>query len=109
MMYNPVNNEVTDSDRLREKDLREKNKKKRYDVRHVAEVTTREETLAEIERLEKMALAKVSHKRVAEELDRGFDIINNGGLGGGLARIQTNEYMQVKPKAWEMITPRKAL
>lgn len=32
-----------------------------------------------------MSLAKVSHGRVAEEINRGFDVITNGGLRGGLA------------------------
>ena len=32
-MYNPINMEVGDEQRLKEKDLREKNKKKRYELR----------------------------------------------------------------------------
>ena len=32
-----------------------------------------------------MALQKVSHMRVAEEINRGFDILTNGELRGGLA------------------------
>lgn len=51
-MYNPINMHIEDEDRLKEKDLREKNKKKRYEARHCAEVQTRGETLAEQERLD---------------------------------------------------------
>lgn len=33
MLYNPVNMKIEDDQRLYERDLREKNKKKRYEVR----------------------------------------------------------------------------
>ena len=36
--------------------------------------------MAENERLDKMALSKVSHQRVAEEINRGFDILTNDKL-----------------------------
>jgi len=52
-----------------------------------------------------MALTKVSHQRVAEELNRGFDILTNGGLRGGLAKMQATGFMQQAPKAWDRITP----
>ena len=41
--------------------------------------------IAEQERLDKMSLTKVSRKRIAEELGRGFDILTNDKLQGGLA------------------------
>ena len=47
LMYNPVNMVIEDEDRLNEKDVREKNKKKRYEIRYDAEVITRKEMLAE--------------------------------------------------------------
>lgn len=82
------------------------NKKKRYEIRHKAEVMTREETLAEKERLDKMSLQKVSRQRVAEEISRGFDILTNGNLRGGLAKIDATTFMQSEPKVWDRITPR---
>lgn len=51
----------------------------------MAEETTRNEFLAEKERLDNMSLAKVSIGRVVEELNRGHDILTNGSLRGGLA------------------------
>lgn len=36
-MYNPINMNIEDESRLNEKDIREKNKKKRYEVRYDAE------------------------------------------------------------------------
>jgi len=40
-MYNPVNMQITDPERLKERDLREKNKKKRFETRFVAEDVAR--------------------------------------------------------------------
>ena len=85
MLYNPINCQIDDENRLNERDQREANKKKRFETKHQVDVTVRNETLAEQERLDKMSLAKVSHGRVAEEINRGFDVITNGGLRGGLA------------------------
>lgn len=79
-MYNPINMQVEDEKRLQEKDQREKNKKQRFGARYIAEDTTRTEMIAEQERTDKMALSKVSRMRVAEELNRGFDILTNDKL-----------------------------
>ena len=76
-MYNPVNMQVEDEDRLKEKDLREKNKKQRYEVRYDAEQITRKECLAEQDRLDQMSLNKISFMRDREQLQRGFDILTN--------------------------------
>ena len=107
-MYNPINMVVEDENRLKDKDQREKNKKKRFEARYVSEQATREETLAEKERLDKMSLQKVSHQRVAEEINRGFDILTNGQLRGGLAKIEATTYMKSQPKVWDRITPSNA-
>jgi hypothetical protein len=37
MLYNPVNMKIEDEKRLYEKDLREKNKKRRYEVKYDVE------------------------------------------------------------------------
>ena len=101
--------QVEDETRLNDKDQRERNKKKRYEARHQIEETVREETLAEQQRLDEMSLKKVSHQRVAEELSRGFDILTNGELRGGLAKIKATSFMQQQPKAWDKIgSPRNA-
>ena len=49
-MYNPVNMKIEDEKRLYERDLREKNKKARYEVRYDVEDMTRKEGLAEQDR-----------------------------------------------------------
>ena len=79
-MYNPINNAPEDQERLDKMDQRDKNKKQRYQARYIAQDQTRAESIAEDARLDQMSLAKVSHQRVAEELNRGFDILTNGGL-----------------------------
>ena len=102
-MYNPINNCTQDEGRLQEKDQRERNKKQRYKVRYEAEVNTRNEVLAEKQRLDDMSLRKVSNQRVAEELSRGFDILTNGELRGGLAQMHQTGFMQTKPRVWDKI------
>lgn len=47
LMYNPVSMKIEDEKRLYEKDLREKNKKARYEVRYDVEALARKEGLAE--------------------------------------------------------------
>ena len=81
-MYNPVNMKIEDEKRLYERDLREKNKKARYEVRFDVEQIVRKESLAEQDRLDHLKLAKVSGMRFKEETQRGFDILNNGKLEG---------------------------
>jgi len=49
-MYNPVNMKIEDAERLYKMDLREKNKKARYEVRYDVEDLTRKEGLAEQDR-----------------------------------------------------------
>ena len=86
-MYNPVNMVIEDEARLADRDVREKNKKKRYEVRYDAETVTRKEMLAEQDRLDAMKLNKVSYQRVAEQLGRGFDILSNGANDDELGRV----------------------
>jgi hypothetical protein len=49
-MYNPVNMKIEDERRLYERDLREKNKKARFEVRYDVEALARKEGLAEQDR-----------------------------------------------------------
>jgi hypothetical protein len=47
LMYNPVNMKIEDEKRLYERDLREKNKKARFEVKYDFEDITRKEGMAE--------------------------------------------------------------
>ena len=50
LMYNPVNMKIEDEKRLYERDLREKNKKARFEVRYDVEALAMKEGLAEQDR-----------------------------------------------------------
>ena len=105
-MYNPVNMKIEDEDRLNEKDVREKNKKKRYEVRDDAETITRKEMLAEQDRLDQMKLNKVSYKRVEEELGRGFDILTNNAHEEKDSKMGATTFMKKQTSAWDRLSPR---
>lgn len=46
-MYNPINMVIEDEKRLYERDLREKNKRKRFEVRYDVEAMTRKEGMSD--------------------------------------------------------------
>ena len=76
-MYNPINMKIEDEKRLYERDLREKNKKARYEVRYEVEDLNRKACLAEQDRQDVLSINKISGKRFREEIQRGHDIISN--------------------------------
>jgi len=57
--------------------LRDKNKRKRFEVRYDVEAETRKEGMAQFERDQQMKVNKISMKRYKEQLNRGFDILTN--------------------------------
>ena len=82
-MYNPINMKIEDEERLYEKDLREKNKKKRYEVKYDVETYMRKNGLAEQDREKQMTLNKFAQNQdqaQREQIERGFDIITNGNF-----------------------------
>jgi hypothetical protein len=81
-MYNPINMKIEDRERLYERDLREKNKRKRFEVRYDVEAMTRKNGFSDQERANAMKLNKISHTRFKEEAERGFDILTNDPLKG---------------------------
>ena len=104
-MYNPINMVVEDEQRLVEKDLRDKNKKKRYEVRMQVEAHTRAEGLAEQDRLDQMSLRKISHKHTEEIVARNYNILTNGELPTSIKLISKDqqEYLKRPPKMWDHI------
>jgi hypothetical protein len=104
LMYNPVNMKIEDEKRLYERDLREKNKKARFEVKYDVEAITRKEGLAEVERLEHLKLNKVSGLRFKEETSRGFDILTNSKLAGAGVNIKMEQVSKSGPvKAWNKV------
>lgn len=104
-MYNPINMVVEDEQRLVEKDMRDKNKKKRYEVRTQVEASTREEGLAEQDRLDLMSLRKISHKHTEEIVARNYNILTNGELPTSIKIIQKDEqeFLKRPPQLWDHI------
>lgn len=105
-MYNPINMKVEDPQRLVDKDIRDKNKKKRYEVRQQVEIQTREEGLAEQDRTDNMALRRISHKHTEEQVGRNFNILTNGDLPNGLRIIkdQKQDFLKKPAETWTHIS-----
>lgn len=82
LMYNPVNMQIEDAKRLHEKDLREKNKKARFEVKYDFEQNTRKECIANLEHKMQLKANKISGLRYREMTQRGFDILSNSKLEG---------------------------
>jgi hypothetical protein len=76
-LYNPVNGHIQDEKRLYEKDLKDKMKKKRYELRYDFERQIHKEGLGEDDRASLNAINKVNYERFTQGLDRGFDILTN--------------------------------
>jgi hypothetical protein len=53
-----------------------------------------------------MALKKMSYERVKEQHQRGFDIMTNGELTGGLAKLDATEYIKKAEPSWSRIQPK---
>ena len=104
MLYNPVNMKIEDEKRLYERDLREKNKKKRYEVRFDMEREYHERNAINEEREKKMRVSKIAHDRFIEERKRGFNILTNDPLIGPKA-TQTiyAPHTKAKPPAWDRV------
>ena len=103
-MYNPVNMKIEDEKRLYEKDLREKNKKARFEVKYDFEQQVRREGLAEVDHREQQKLNKISGLRFKEETQRGFDILTNSKLEGPGVSIKMEQVSNSGPvKAWKKV------
>jgi hypothetical protein len=103
-MYNPVSMKIEDEQRLYEKDLREKNKKARYEVRYDVESLLRKEGLAEQDRQDSMKINKISGLRFREETSRGFDILTNSKMEGAGTTIKIEKVIKSGPvAAWNKV------
>jgi hypothetical protein len=103
-MYNPVNMQIEDAKRLHEKDLREKNKKARFEVKYDFEQNARKECLANFEHKIQQGMNKISGTRYKELTGRGFDILSNEKLEGPGVTIMMDQVSKCGPvKAWKKI------
>ena len=89
-MYNPVSMKIEDAKRLQTLDLKQKNKKARFEVKYDVEAAVRKEAMAEKDRVDQMRLNKVSGLRYKEEAERGFDIVTGDKLEGPAVTYKQN-------------------
>lgn len=75
-MFNPVNNSVVNKERLNNHDLKEKNKKKRYEIRYDIEDHYRNKQVEGELKQEYNANKKISYNRYRNTDNRGYDIVN---------------------------------
>ena len=101
LMYNPVSMKIEDPKRLQILDLKQKNKKARFEVRYDVEATIRKEAMAEKDRVDQMRLNKISGLRYKEGTERGFDIVTGDKLEGPAVTYMQNQVSNSGPvKAW---------
>ncbi len=104
LLYNPVNMKIEDEKRLQEKDIREKKKKQRFEIRYEVENDLRVKGIEELEKTKLQKLNRVNYRRYVEHLDRGFDILTNDQFDS--PEMQKKLYkpqVAEKPKVWDII------
>ncbi len=99
---------VEDAKRLAEKELREKNKKQRFDIRYNVEENLHVRGIEERQKAELQRLNRVNYRRYVEYQDRGFDIMTNERLDSPreAARIFKPQVAE-KPRVWDVIQAQK--
>lgn len=105
-LYNPINGRIEDEKRLYEKDLKDKNKRKRFELRYDMEKQFRKQALGEEERSSKISLNKVNVQRFKDTTNRGFDILtnkhfNNASDSGSKTVYEPN--VKPPPSTWTKI------
>lgn len=53
-----------------------------------------------------MVLNRVKFDRIKDEVTRGFDILTNGDLSGGIAKLDSTKYMKPPVPVWQQLSPR---
>lgn len=66
---------VEDAKRLEEKDLREKRKKQRFDIRYDMEHSWQKQGILSDEKSKLQSINRVNYKRYVEHLDRGIFLL----------------------------------
>lgn len=95
---------IDDPKRLEEKDQRERNKKARFQVRYEYDKITKEESLAEQDRVEAMKMNKISGSKYAEEIRRGFDIVTNQKMEGNATTFKMDQLNKTgKVTVWNRV------
>jgi len=110
LLYNPINMKIEDRERLEERELRERRKKKRYELRYGLEHDMRTRGIEEYERTIQQRIQRMNYKRYVDYIDRGFDILTNKRLDSEEMQKRIYKPQVVdKPKIWDIIEYQKAL
>jgi hypothetical protein len=105
-LYNPVNGRIQDEKRLKERDLKEKNKRRRFELRYEMERKALEEGMGEEERQSKIALNKVNVQRFRDTTERGFDILTNKQFNNAAdkeSKVIHEPQVKPPPSTWTKI------
>jgi len=104
LLYNPVNMKIEDAKRLEEKDIREKNKKKRFEIKYLVEEDLRTRGIEDLEKTKMQKLNRQNYRRYVEYMDRGFDILTNDRFDSPEMQSRIHKpLVPEKPKVWNII------
>lgn len=105
-LYNPINGKIEDEKRLWERDLKEKNKRKRFELRYDMERKVHKQALGEEERQSKISLNKINVQRFRDTTDRGFDILTNKHFNNAAdkeSKVVHEPQVKPPPSTWTKI------
>ena len=107
-MYNPVSMKIEDPKRLADRELRERKKKARYELKYGVEDDTRIRGMEDYDKDQLQKMNRMNYKRYVDYLERGFDILTNTNFDS--AEMKNKIYqprVTAKPKVWDIIEYQK--
>ena len=109
-MYNPVDMRVSDPERLQEREIRERQKKQRFELRHGIEENVRVKSIEEYEKAEMQKVNRMNPKKYMEFTDRGFDIFTNKNFDDPESPKTIHKPLAPeRPRVWDIIEYQKTL
>ena len=100
-LYQPIGMKVVDKKRLEEIDVKEKNSKKRFEVRYDVEKDYLVRDVNQQDLKKSASLNRISHQRFLESASRGFNILTHAPFEGiGAERLKLPFTVQ-KKGVWE--------
>lgn len=110
LMYNPVDMRVSDADRLEERELRERQKKQRFELRHGIEENLRLKSIEEYEKTEMQKINRMNPRKYMEFTNRGFDIFTNKKFNDPESPKTIHKPLAPeRPRVWDVIEYEKTL
>ena len=100
-LYQPIGMKVVDKKRLEEIDLKDKNSKKRFEVRYDIEKDYLVRDVNQQDLKKSASLNRISHQRFLETANRGFNIVTHAPFEGIGAEKLRLPYTTQKKGVWE--------